>query len=153
MRQGAQYLVPFQKVEILYMHVIHLKSQKEISAILNLNYSTVMSVVRGYRTTGRIFKLLPQHSKQFILKHRLENLESQQLYRLYRKRLLEIAPYKTVPTGKNGKKHTYRWINRDSETHSVEEDRHPSTETRDTSRHEPAQPVQARCTIQICFDT
>lgn len=82
-----QYMVPYLKIEIVYEYLIHTKSKKEIATVLGVNYPSVLCVIRSFEETGRIFKLLPLHSKLFILKNRMQSIESQRLYRAFRKKL------------------------------------------------------------------
>lgn len=84
-----QYLLPYLKIDIVYEYMIHRSSVKQVSADLGLNYPTVLSVIRSYKDTGRIFKLLPYHSKLFVLKNRARSIECQKMYRKYRKNNLK----------------------------------------------------------------
>ena len=108
-RQDLKYLIPFQKIEIIYQHAIHNPSVREISNGLDLNYSTVLSVIKAYKDSGRIFKLLPHHSKAFILKYRSQNMESQKLYRQFRASIQERA--RKIELGIDANEMPeYRWI-------------------------------------------
>lgn len=107
--QDLKYLIPYQKVEIIYQYAVHGPSVREISNNLDLNYSTVLSVIKAYKESGRIFKLLPHHSKAFILKYRAKNLESQKLYRQYRSNVQERA--RQMAEGSDSTEMPeYRWI-------------------------------------------
>ena len=63
--------------------MVHKHSKKKIAEHLGYNYSTVVNFIQAFESTGRLFKLLPNHSKCFILRHRAESLESQKLYKKY----------------------------------------------------------------------
>ena len=65
-----QYMLPYLKIDIIYEYLIHSKTKKEASQQLGLNYPTVLSVIQQYTEQGRVFKLLPHHSKAFLLKNR-----------------------------------------------------------------------------------
>lgn len=107
--QDLKYLIPYQKIEIIYQYAIHGPSVRDISNSLDLNYSTVLSVVKAYKESGRIFKLLPHHSKAFILKYRAQNLENQRLYREYRENVQERA--RQIADGSDSTEMPeYRWI-------------------------------------------
>ena len=57
---------------------------KVISERFGIEKSTVSKVIKGFKEKGRMFKLLPTHSKTFILKDRLQSQQAQRLYRKYR---------------------------------------------------------------------
>ena len=84
-----QYLLPYIKIDIIYEHLIHKSTKKEVSQILDLNYPTVLGVINSYLESGRIFKLMPYHSKVFLLKLRQSSIQNQQLYRARRKQYLQ----------------------------------------------------------------
>ena len=67
-RDLKQYLLPAQRVDIIYHHKIHKWSPTQISKVLGLSFTTVIDIIKGHRENGRLFKLLPKHSKRFILK-------------------------------------------------------------------------------------
>jgi DNA-binding MarR family transcriptional regulator len=73
-RKTLQYLYPFQKIDIIYEYEHHHLTKKELADNLDLNYSTLVSAIKVYEENGRIFKLLPKHSKAFILKNRFANI-------------------------------------------------------------------------------
>ena len=50
--------------------MIHSKQINEISELFGIEKSTIKKVLKGYYQNGRVFKLLPTHSKMFILKYR-----------------------------------------------------------------------------------
>lgn len=83
--------------------------KKEISERLGFNYSTVLSVIKAYQEKGRIFKFLPYHSKQFLLKHRAQCLKSQRLYRKYRKSYEENQA-NLMKAKALSKRPCYRWV-------------------------------------------
>jgi transposase len=66
-----QYLIPCQRIDIIYDYHVHGGNVINVAQRFGLNYTTVINALNGYEDNGRIFKLLPIHSKQFILKHRL----------------------------------------------------------------------------------
>ena len=82
-----KYLVPSQRIDIIYESLIHGATAVSIAQRYSLNYTTVINAINGYLENGRIFKLLPVHSKLFILNQREKGKISQKLYREYRKRL------------------------------------------------------------------
>lgn len=75
-KNQMRYLVPYQKIEIIYERAVHKMSVKKLSQKLGQSYSTALAITQAYQENGRIFKLLPLHSKAFILKHRAHNLTS-----------------------------------------------------------------------------
>lgn len=86
-RDHRQRLAPSQRVDIIYQHIIHNVQIKSISDQHSIEKSTVSKVIRGYKETGRMYKLLPTHSKLFILKNREQCLESQRRYKQYRQQV------------------------------------------------------------------
>lgn len=74
-------------MEIIYDHVVHNVHIKAISDQQSIEKSTVSKVIRGYKESGRMYKLLPTHSKLFILKNRQQCLESQRRYRQHRQQV------------------------------------------------------------------
>ena len=89
-RQSMQYLIPTQRIDIIYDMLVHGGSAVSIAERHGINYTTVINALRGYQQNGRIFKLLPIHSKNFILKNRVNCKISQRLYRIYRNRRLNV---------------------------------------------------------------
>ena len=63
-------MLPYLKIDIIYEYMIHSRTKKEAADQLGLNYPTVLSVIQQFTDQGRIFKLLPHHSKVFLLKNR-----------------------------------------------------------------------------------
>jgi len=51
------------KVGIIYDHVVHKIALKDVAEKYGFNYSTTLNIVRAYQRTGRLFKLLPLHTK------------------------------------------------------------------------------------------
>ena len=79
------------------MHV-HGDTTFTISEHHGINYTTVINAIKGYQENGRMFKLLPMHSKQFILKNRLKCKLSQKLYRKYRQRRFSVKKVGIAPS-------------------------------------------------------
>ena len=69
-----QYMLPYLKIDVIYEYKIHSRFKKQAAQQLGLNYSTVLAVIQQYLEQGRIFKLLPVHSKVFLLKSRAKNV-------------------------------------------------------------------------------
>ena len=82
-----QYLVPSERIDVIYDNKVLGMKALQISERRRINYTTVINALNGYRENGRIFKLLPMHTKKFIMKQREQSKKSQKLYRLYRKNL------------------------------------------------------------------
>ena len=70
-REYRQRLIPSQRIDLIYAFVVHNKSMKSISEQFGIEKSTVSKVIKGFREQGRMFKLLPSHSKNFILNGRI----------------------------------------------------------------------------------
>ena len=62
-RQFRQRLIPSQRVELLHEYIVHKLDLKEISEKYDIEKATIYKVAKGYTLSGRIFKLLPTHSK------------------------------------------------------------------------------------------
>ena len=62
-RQSMQYLIPSQRIDIIYEHHVHGGNAIQVARRFNFNYTTVINALKGYQENGRIFKLLPVHSK------------------------------------------------------------------------------------------
>ena len=69
-REYRQRLIPSQRIDLIYAYLVHNESMKDISERYGIEKSTISKVIKGYRESGRVFKLLPTHSKNFILKDR-----------------------------------------------------------------------------------
>ena len=67
-------LLPYQKVELLYEHIVHKTLYKEIALKHDISDSAAFKTIYNYKNRGRIFNLLPHSSKGFLLKFRTENL-------------------------------------------------------------------------------
>ena len=69
-RDYRQRLIPSQRIDLIYAYAVHHDSMKVISERYGIEKSTVSKVIKGFKEKGRMFKLLPTHSKTFILKDR-----------------------------------------------------------------------------------
>ena len=117
-----QYLTPYMKIDIIYEHIIHPKQKKEISDELGLNYPTVLTIIQQYMRDGRIFKLLPHHSKLFLLKSRVQSIINLRRYKEHRKILLQ---QKENDQKGPCKLQQYRWIGKDEEIVSEAQENNP----------------------------
>ena len=83
-REHRQRLPPSQRIDLIYGYTIHKEHITDISRRLDIEKSTVSKIVKAFREEGRLFKLLPRHSKIFILKARMQSKQSQRLYKKHR---------------------------------------------------------------------
>lgn len=103
-----QEIIPYMKIDIIYAFMQHTLTKKQISDMLGIKYCTVLSLIKSYQRYGKIFKLLNFNSKSYLLKQRVQNIESQRLYKIYRRNLL------TRLTASKQPQPQYRWINQAS---------------------------------------
>ena len=82
--QENREIIPYIKIDIIYAYKVHTTNKKEISQMVGLKYCTVLNIINSFERNGRIFKFLHKNSKLFLLKHRLESVENQKLYKKYR---------------------------------------------------------------------
>lgn len=109
-----------KRIDIIYLYKHHALTIKEISQELDLNYSTVRTIVSAFRKSGRTNKLMAFQAKQSFLKHK-ENYISAQIHNKMtikeRKRVIARKELKkrqaSVPyqvTHSESKRIKYRWI-------------------------------------------
>ena len=55
--------IRLNQIDIIYDHVVHKIALKDVAEKYGFNYSTTLNIVRAYQRTGRLFKLLPLHTK------------------------------------------------------------------------------------------
>lgn len=59
-----------ERIEMIYLHEQHGMSENEISRVLGMKYVTVRAIIKMWKETGRINKLLPYSVKKQLLKNR-----------------------------------------------------------------------------------
>ena len=68
LKQKFKDLKPCERVDVLYMHLIHNLPSIEIAKIMELNYKTVTNCIKAFKEHQRIFKLITKQTKLFLLK-------------------------------------------------------------------------------------
>lgn len=59
-----------ERIHIIHMHENLRMSENEISKMLGMKYVTIRAIIKMWKDTGRINKLLPYSSKKQLLKNR-----------------------------------------------------------------------------------
>ena len=76
-RVHRQRLIPSQRIDLIYESAVHGCPVNDISKRFGIEKQTVNKVLIGYQSNYRVYKLLPTHTKIFLLKNRRECLSSQ----------------------------------------------------------------------------
>ena len=83
--QENREIIPYLKIDIIYAYKVHTQNKKEISQMVGLKYCTVLNIINSFEKYGRIFKFLHKNSKVFLLKHRVDSVDSQRVYKQFRR--------------------------------------------------------------------
>ena len=88
----------------------------------------MLGVINSYVEHGRIFKLLPYHSKVFLLKNRQQSVDNQRQYRYHRKmhqkkqQVIEQESNQIVEkVAESNPPKQYRWIDGSEKVNKAEE--------------------------------
>ena len=89
-------LKPCERLDVLYMRLIHKMTPIEIAEVMELNYKTVSNCIKAYTEQQRTFKLITKQTKQFLLKQRSMSKQAQIMYKRYRQNVAQTKAESTA---------------------------------------------------------